>query len=648
MGRRSSKTGGNGTRLDPSTARIAIVGSGLTGLATALQLERLYGFAHVSVFETDDSLVSRREGYGLTLTYHPHGTLHQLGLLNDLAHAECPSRSHYFLDPSGRIRGYFGNAFANNNDNDNDRGGGWGQRGNLRVPRQRVRAILASQLRTTTIHWDHQLTGIQYNSTSAANNNQSTPFVNNGNVEHGRSDSFANGSGHALALKFSNGRTVPADILIAADGIRSTVVQLWLPMAPPPQSLGVRIILGLADLSTVTSNGSPHHELLQERGFYTLGPRHRLFVMPYSGSAFGRSLCANEPVRFMWQLSFAVDDDKTYHSNDSSRQQHTGEELLREALERTRSWHAPIQQLMEATPFESVWGCLLHDRDPTIVHHHWKQKQKLYEQQNYNTVSLPHVLVAGDALHAMSPFKGQGANQCFRDAEIISKRLHEAATTSTSLKVVIANAMRDMVQRTTPIVKASRAAAAYWHEPETWLQLQPFAGVMSSDRVIELVDALGQRCINAGTTLRLDETIRNVVNELRFSPDCIDDNQSCNEAQSKGNDWSDSHCEEITWANTVVQAASMGETCVLREISWSRPNVIRRLEGRLEENDAFPTTCLHAAAAAGHESTVHWLITEAGCDLDAMDRSGRTVLDVAAQHPSISVLLERLRATQIH
>ena len=83
------------TRLDKN-ARIAIIGSGLGGLGAALSLEQA-GFTNVAVYERDASASARREGYGLTLTYNPQGPLAKMGLLEEVARRDCPSRSHYIF-----------------------------------------------------------------------------------------------------------------------------------------------------------------------------------------------------------------------------------------------------------------------------------------------------------------------------------------------------------------------------------------------------------------------------------------------------------------------------------------------------------------------------------------------------------------------
>lgn len=88
-------------RLDQD-ARIVIVGCGLGGLGTAISLEQA-GFTNISLYERDASAGARREGYGLTLTYNPKGPLAQMGLLEEVAQRDCPSRSHYMFAVSERM-----------------------------------------------------------------------------------------------------------------------------------------------------------------------------------------------------------------------------------------------------------------------------------------------------------------------------------------------------------------------------------------------------------------------------------------------------------------------------------------------------------------------------------------------------------------
>lgn len=81
------------------SSNIAIIGGGIGGLSTALSLQ-LAGFSNVHVFERNDAPTNReqrkrRDGYGLTLTYNPKGPLAKMGILEELAQRDTPSRSHY-------------------------------------------------------------------------------------------------------------------------------------------------------------------------------------------------------------------------------------------------------------------------------------------------------------------------------------------------------------------------------------------------------------------------------------------------------------------------------------------------------------------------------------------------------------------------
>lgn len=175
--------------------------------------------------------------------------------------------------------GYFGNAFSQNS--------GKGQRGNLRIPRKELRRILLDRLEATKLYWNHRL--VDYSTSETE-------------------ESF-----YRIHFEGHDGKiiSVNADLIVAADGIRSSVVQKIYRMqrqVNPKQSTtsaqsplkkstitsnesddeserriemdedkslpnprdpaliglrhtGIRLILGIADFS---------HPLLNERGFYTL------------------------------------------------------------------------------------------------------------------------------------------------------------------------------------------------------------------------------------------------------------------------------------------------------------------------------------------------------------------------------------------
>lgn len=181
-----------------------------------------------------------------------------------------------------------------------------------------------------------------------------------------------------ICLKFGDGSNEEnVDLLIGADGIRSSVVKLVVPNVPGPKYLGVMIILGIAEFN---------HPLLDERGFYTLDGNHRLFTMPYEERS-----SETHKARVMWQLSYNLADE-----DESRKLSLAGPKSLRdEVLRRCRYWHDPVVELIHATSLETIWGTGLMDRDPEEL------------VRDIAGCKFSNVVVLGDAAHSMSPFKGE-------------------------------------------------------------------------------------------------------------------------------------------------------------------------------------------------------------------------------------------------
>ena len=265
----------------------------------------------------------------MTITYNPDGPLAKLGILEEVAQDDCPSRCHYIFDNEGYIRGYFGNAFYQD---DNKSGRGAGQRGNLRIPRARLRSILFNALmseagkveeknmntdgntsmtdgnknvnevsETTTtsprgmvkVIWNKKL--ISYNDTLMMDKlNQITSSGKQKDIKNTTQQQKKNNTDKDVILHFEDGSIDQVDLLIGADGVNSLVARQYLSttipskISPPPQQqqemiisstqprhLGIFLILGISN---------HFHSHIDERGFYTLDGAHRLFIMPFQGS----------------------------------------------------------------------------------------------------------------------------------------------------------------------------------------------------------------------------------------------------------------------------------------------------------------------------------------------------------------------------
>jgi 2-polyprenyl-6-methoxyphenol hydroxylase-like FAD-dependent oxidoreductase len=305
-------------------APIAIVGCGIAGLSTAISLTQV-GFSNLVLIERDASPASRREGFGMTLTYNPKGPLAQLGLLEEVAQADCPSRSHYVFAPDGSILGYYGNAFSKSMR-------GIGQRGNLRVPRQKLREILLQKFQQlvkqqnaqSQVLWGHSILDLC-----------EVDIQGEVQVELKLQTNSHSNNGETSSQKICSKNV---SLLIAADGVHSSVVSKLAPNSKP-QPLNVGIILGI-------SENYNQHTLLDERGFYTIDGKRRLFIMPYEGDQYASVR------RTMWQLSYRCDQEE----KEDSAVLRNPEFLRDKVMEICSSWHHPVTSMVQATPLGTIWG----------------------------------------------------------------------------------------------------------------------------------------------------------------------------------------------------------------------------------------------------------------------------------------------------
>lgn len=98
----------------------------------------------------------------------------------------------------------------------------------------------------------------------------------------------------------------------------------------------------------------------------------------------------------------------------------------------------------------------LLDRDPQLFLQH-RQSIEIHGR-------IPsHIILIGDAAHAMSPFKGQGANQALADGPLLAKWLSKS-----KLDSAVRGFMTEMAQRSGVKVRASREAALQLHSKNCW------------------------------------------------------------------------------------------------------------------------------------------------------------------------------------
>jgi hypothetical protein len=234
----------------------------------------------------------------------------------------------------------------------------------------------------------------------------------------------------------------------------------------------------------------------------------------------------------------------------------------------------------------------LMDRDP-------KQVLKWIQGQQ-----VKRLVVVGDALHSMSPFKGQGANQALTDGPLLANWLQQS-----SIDSAVTGFWREIVQRTAPVVAASRQAAKALHSPGVVLQHHGFAGV-ETESIGEFLSTLQDRGIGANLGAALDGRVRNLIGERQVAA----------QEPVRSGFFVDQQAQAL-------ELAGSGDTPGLRRLSLAKHS-----ESIRTAKDSQSRSCLHLAVQGGHGATCKWLLTEVGCDFQAVDQYGKTPLDYAVEN----------------
>ena len=384
---------------DPTNfPHVAIIGAGIGGVALAVAC--MHRGIPFTLYERDNNFDARSQGYGLTLQQATKA-IEALGILS--LDKGVVSTRHVVHNTEGKIVGEWGmRKWLQSNQKISPR------RTNMHIARQSLRLALLKQLdERYEVQWGHQLIDIKENESGIH-----LSFQVNGEIKNAK-----------------------ADLVVGADGIRSTVRKLLIDEnSSPLRYLGCIVILGICPLEALQDVDS---ELLDSATvFQTANGNERIYIMPFDTDSV------------MWQLSFPLSEKEAKELSAKGTQA-----LKEEACQRTQ-WHSPIPQIVSSTMEDQISGYPVYDRELL--------KSDLLEKCGKATL-------IGDAAHPMSPFKGQGANQALLDAVALARGIYKNCGPFSKWKEigirksVLTEFESEMLERSATKVKDSAEAVHFLH-----------------------------------------------------------------------------------------------------------------------------------------------------------------------------------------
>jgi 2-polyprenyl-6-methoxyphenol hydroxylase-like FAD-dependent oxidoreductase len=382
------------------TLRVAVVGGGLGGLCLAQGLLR--AGADVTVYERDAGLATRRQGYRLHVDARAGLALQACLPPESLAlfQATCGQASRRRTVVSEKLRVLHEDAAPDTRPDPYAPA-----TLSTSVNRQTFREVLAAGL-DGRIAFGHELT---------------------------RYEADAGG----VRQYFAGGQEAEAEVLVGADGVGSAVRRQYLPGSEPADT-GGRCIYGKTPLGPGTALPPVVND-----GFTAV-------VAGRIGMALGVVRFREPPQGFglspaqdylMWALAgdgqgFGVPDDQLTALDPAG--------LHALSAELIRTWHPDLRALHALADVDETFAIRVRT-SPSVPA--WPPSR---------------VTVLGDAIHAMSPARGSGANTALQDAGLLCRMLTTAAADGGGGDVVaaIGDYERQMREYGYAAVAASRQAEA--------------------------------------------------------------------------------------------------------------------------------------------------------------------------------------------
>jgi 2-polyprenyl-6-methoxyphenol hydroxylase-like FAD-dependent oxidoreductase len=226
-----------------------------------------------------------------------------------------------------------------------------------------------------------------------------------GRIAFGRELTRYEADAGGVRLYFAGGQEAEADVLVGADGVGSAVRRQYLPDSEPADT-GGRCIYGKTPLGPGTALPPVVNDGFTAVVGGRIGMALGVVRFREPPQAFGLSPAQDY---LMWALAgdgqgFGVPDDQLT-SLDPAGLHALSAELI-------RTWHPDLRALHAQADVDETFCVRVRVSPPAPP---WPPSR---------------VTVLGDAIHAMSPARGSGANTALRDAALLSRTLTAAADVS--------------------------------------------------------------------------------------------------------------------------------------------------------------------------------------------------------------------------
>jgi 2-polyprenyl-6-methoxyphenol hydroxylase-like FAD-dependent oxidoreductase len=258
-----------------------------------------------------------------------------------------------------------------------------------------------------------------------------------GAIEFGRACTGFEQQPDAVRVLFADGSSARADVLVAADGVSSSIRSRYLPQARLADS-GLISIVGRTPL---TERSRPLIQDYMWRGFTAVaGPRLGMaagvldFREPPEVAAERIApdvRLSAAPGYLMWALTGRARRFAGRTEGSDPGRLHTV------AVDSIRRWHPDLRQLVALADVQETIRIAIRTSIPIDP---WPATR---------------VTLLGDAIHAMSPAGGSGANTALRDAALLTEELAAAARGDKPVVQAIADFEREMVAYGFAAVRAS-------------------------------------------------------------------------------------------------------------------------------------------------------------------------------------------------